>query len=167
MSLNADPSRERKCRGKSVFTRWLEMIWVYVWLGVTAGSLILEFITNEMVSIWFAGGGVVAMILAACGLSWYIHLPVFIVFSLVLMLSFRKLVMKKLDRGDVKTNADAILGKEYKLLTPIGFNEPGTIKVSGIIWDAITEDEEKSVPEGTMVRIKDIKGNKYIVEEVK
>ena len=143
------------------------MTWVYVWLAVTAGSLIIEFTTNEMVSIWFAGGGVVSMILAACGLSWYIHLPVFIVLSLLLMLAFRRLVMKKLDKGDVKTNADAILGKEYKLLTAINMHEPGTIKVNGVIWNAVTEEEEKCVPEGTTVRIKDIKGNKYIVEEVK
>jgi len=52
------------------------MIWV--WLGVTAVSLILEFITMEMASIWFVAGGIIGMILAACGVSWEIQLIVFI-----------------------------------------------------------------------------------------
>ena len=143
------------------------MVWVYVWLGITAGALILEFVTNQMVSIWFAGGGVVAMVLAAVGLDWYIHLPVFIALSLVLMLSFRKMVLKKFDNGDVRTNADAILGKDYKLLTAITFDTPGTIKVNDVIWNAVAAEEGKEIPEGAIVRIIDIRGNKYIVEEVK
>ena len=72
------------------------MIWLYIGLGVTALALIVEFITNDMISIWFAGGGLVAMIISAFGVSWYVHLPVFIVLSMVLLLSFRKIVLKYL-----------------------------------------------------------------------
>ena len=61
------------------------MAWTYVWLGVTAVALIVEFITSDLLSIWFAGGGIIAMILALCGLSWYVHLPIFIVLSFVLL----------------------------------------------------------------------------------
>lgn len=143
------------------------MVWVYVWLGVTAGALILEFVTNDIVSIWFAGGGLISMILAACGLQYYIHLPAFVAVSLALLFLFRKLVMKKLDNATIATNADAILGKDYMLLTAIGFNEPGTIKVNDVIWNAVAKEEGIAIPEGTLVRIVDIKGNKYVVEEVK
>ena len=31
-------------------------MWIYVWLMITATSLILEFITTDMLCIWFAGG---------------------------------------------------------------------------------------------------------------
>ncbi len=143
------------------------MTWTYVWLGVTAVALMLEFLTSDLLSIWFAGGGIVAMILALCGLSWYVHLPVFIVLSFVLLLSFRKVVMKYLNKGDAHTNADAAIGKEYKLLTPISLNEAGSIKVNDVVWSAVTENEGESVSEGTLVKVKYIKGNKYIVEVVK
>lgn len=140
-------------------------MWLYIWLGITALALIVEFITSEMVSIWFVGGGLVALLLAGLGLEWYIHVPAFIVVSVILMLCFRKLVMKKLSGNVVRTNADSVIGKEFELLSDIGFNKAGEIKVSGVIWSAVTEDENAEIPAGKKVIVEKIEGNKYIVKE--
>lgn len=140
-------------------------MWLYIWLAVTAAALIIEFMTSELVSVWFVGGGLVAMLLAGLGLDWYIHVPAFIVISFVLMLCFRRLVMKKLNRGEVKTNAETFIGKDYELLTAIGFNQAGSIKINGVVWTAVTEDENAEIPAGTKVIIERIEGNKYIVKE--
>nr|MBO4517603.1 NfeD family protein [Clostridia bacterium] len=140
-------------------------MWVYIWLGITAAALVIEFMTTEMVSVWFAGGGVVAMVLAGVGLDWYFHLPAFIAVSFALMLCFRRLVMAKLNKGDVKTNADSVIGKEFILLSDIGFNKAGTIKVNGVVWTAITEEESAEIPAGKIVVVERIEGNKYIVKE--
>ena len=142
-------------------------MWLYIWLAVTAAALIIEFITTEMVSVWFVGGGLVAMLLAGLGLDWYFHVPAFIVISLVLMLCFRKLVMKKLNKGTVRTNEETVIGKEVVLLSAIGFNNPGSIKVNGVVWTAVAEDENASIAEGTRVIVERIEGNKYIVKEIK
>ncbi len=141
-------------------------MWIYAWLAVTAIALVIEFCTNEMVSIWFAGGGLVALILSACGVPWMISLPVFIVLSLVLLLSFRKIVMKFLNKGDARTNADSAIGEEFALLSSIEFNKPGTIKINDIVWNVTTEKQGESVTEGTIVKVLALKGNKYIVETV-
>ncbi|MBQ3492822.1 MAG: NfeD family protein [Clostridia bacterium] len=142
------------------------MAWLYVWLGITAVALVIEFITSEMVSIWFAGGGLIAMIISAFGVEWYVHVPVFIALSLTLLLSFRKMALKYLDKGDIRTNADSAIGKEFTLLSPISFNQAGTIKINDVIWSVITENANESLSEGTIVRVKSLKGNKYIVEKV-
>lgn len=139
-------------------------MWIYIWLGITAAALVFEFITSEMVSIWFVGGGLIAMLLAGLGLDWYFHVPAFIVVSFILMLCFRSLVMKKLKGKEVKTNAETAIGREYELIDGIGFNSMGTIKINGIIWSAIAEDENAEIPAGTKVIVKKIEGNKYIVE---
>ena len=141
-------------------------MWIYIWLAVTAAALIIEFITSEMVSVWFVGGGLVAILLAGLDLNWYFHVPAFIVVSLVLMLCFRKLVMKKLNKGDVKTNAETVIGKEFELLTPIGFNSAGSIKVNGIIWTAVAENDDAKIAAGVKVVVLRIEGNKYIVKEI-
>lgn len=143
------------------------MVWLYVWLAVTIIALVVEFLTSDMISIWFAGGGLVAMILAAFKLQWYIHFPVFLVLSFVLLLCFRKSVMKHLDKGKVFTNADAVFGKEYKLLTAISLNNPGTIKVNDIVWNVVCQDDFAEIEAGALVKVIEIKGNKYVVEEVK
>ena len=142
------------------------IMWLYIWLGVTALALIIEFITSEMVSVWFVGGGLVALLLAGIGLDWYFHVPAFIVVSVALMLCFRNLVMKKLNKNTVRTNADSVIGKEFELLSDIGFNKAGEIKVKGIIWTAVTEDENAVIPAGTKVVVERIEGNKYIVKEI-
>lgn len=142
-------------------------MWIYIWLAVTAAALIIEFITSEMVSVWFVGGGLVAMVLAGVGLDWYIHVPAFIVISLVLMLCFRSLVMKKLKGKEVRTNAETVIGKEFELIDGIGFNKMGSIKINGVVWSAIAENENAEIPAGTKVVIKNIQGNKYLVEEIK
>ena len=140
-------------------------MWLYIWLAVTAAALILEFVTADVVSVWFVGGGLVAMLLAGLGLDWYVHVPAFIVVSFAMMLCFRRLVMKKLNKDEIKTNAETAIGKEYELLTPIGFNQAGSIKINGVVWSAVTEDENAEIPAGTKVILERIEGNKYIVRE--
>ena len=141
-------------------------MWLYFWLILTAIALILEFVTNEMLSIWFAGGGLIAIILSACNVPWVITMPVFIVVSLVLLICFRKIVMKYLNKGDARTNADSAIGKEFALLTPIEFNTPGTIKINDVVWNVTTEAQGETITQGTIVRVLSLKGNKYIVEKV-
>lgn len=140
-------------------------MWLYIWLAVTAAALIIEFITSEMVSVWFVGGGLIAMLLAGIGLNWYFHVPAFIVVSFVLMLCFRRLVMQKLNKAAEKTNAETVIGKEFELLSDIKFNEAGSIKVNGVVWTAIAEDEHTEIPAGKIVVVLKIEGNKYIVKE--
>lgn len=140
------------------------MIWLYIWLAVTAVAVIVEFLTNELVSVWFIGGGVVAAILAGAGLEWYYHVPAFIVVSLVMLLCLRDAAVKRLNRGGSRTNAETVIGKEFELLSDIGFNSPGTIKINDVIWNAVTEDG-KNIEKGKKVIILRIEGNKYIVKE--
>lgn len=140
-------------------------MWIYAWLAITAAALIVEFITSEMVSVWFVGGGLVALLLAGVGLGWYFHVPAFIVVSFVLMLCFRRLVMQKLNKKTERTNAETVIGKEFELLSDIKFNEAGSIKVNGVVWTAIAENEHTEIPAGKTVIIEKIEGNKYIVKE--
>lgn len=139
------------------------MIWV--WLGVTAVSLILEFITMEMASIWFVAGGIIGMILAACGVSWEIQLIVFILVSMILLLSLRKIALKVLLKNDnTKTNVNGEVGKKFKLLSDITDDEPGTIKINDVIWKVVSINGEE-IKKGATIEIVEIKGNKYIVKK--
>lgn len=141
-------------------------MWVYVWLGVTVLALVVEFFTNDLLSVWFAGGGIVALIISAFNVPWYVHVPVFLAVSFVLLLCLRKIAVKHFSKGDTKINADSAIGKIYVLTSPIAFNQPGTIKINDVVWSAISEDNTP-IEQGRKVKVLDIKGNKYIVEEVK
>lgn len=142
------------------------MIWF--WLAAVVVCIALELVTYEMVAVWFIPSGIICMILEACGVDVLVQIVVFIIISLVLMLTLRKMVLKYLTKtgDDNKTNLDTIIGKEFRLLTPIALNQPGTIKVSGTEWNAVTTNEEDELPEKTLVKVTAIKGNKLIVEEI-
>ena len=57
-------------------------------------------------------------------------------------------------------------GGDYKvnIVKPISFGNPGEIRINDVVWTAITADENESVPQGAVVTVKALKGNKYIVE---
>ena len=139
------------------------MIWI--WLGVIVLSLVVEFVSFDMVSIWFAAGGIVSLILSACGASLTWQLIFFIVVALALLLSLRKIALKYLQKGDnFKSNTDSLVGKKYKLLKAINDDEKGSIKINDVELTAVTEDDS-TIEKGEMVEIVKIKGNKVIVKK--
>ena len=140
------------------------MLWVYIWLGVVALTMVLEFITMELVSIWISLGALVAMILAACGVGYEIQIIVAIVVSIGCILGLRRVTLKLLNKNKDKTNMDLIIGVKTKLLTPITKDEMGSVKHNGITYSSITENGTE-VAEGEYVVIQEIKGNKLIVKK--
>ncbi len=138
-------------------------MWVWIWLAVVVLSLVIEFITFEFVTIWFSVGGLVALILAACGVGPAIHISVFSAISIVCLLGFRNLALKYLLKNKENTNTDLIINKAYKLLTPIKSDSMGTIKVNDITWNVTTQDGSE-IEEGARVITIEIQGNKMIVK---
>lgn len=142
----------------------MEMIWI--WLAIVAVSLVVEFLTWDLTSIWFAAAGLVSLIMSAIeGISWVWQLVVFIVLSAVLMIFVRQICRKILLKSDVKTNADANVGKKIPLLKGISKNENGEIKLNDVIWTAKSQNDEE-IAEGSEVEIIAIEGNKMIVKKV-
>lgn len=142
-------------------------MWIWIWLAVTCLALIIEFATLEMVSIWFSIGGLVALILAACNLSYAVQLIAFVAVSLVMLLSFRGVTLKYLVKEKSGTNIiDSVIGQKHKLLSEISFDAPGSLVINGITWTAIDE-EKNEIPAGELVEVLRIEGNKLIVKKVK
>lgn len=141
------------------------MLNLWIWLGITVVSLVLEFITMEMVSIWFVLGGVVAMILSAIHVDLVWQIVAFIVVSVILILCCRRVALKLIGKGDnTKTNAESDLGKAFKLLTAITRDQKGTIKINGVVWNVSAENDEE-IAEGEVVELLRLEGNKYIVSK--
>jgi len=142
------------------------MTWLYVWLGVTVATLILEFVTFDLVSVWVSVGAFVAMILAACKVGYEIQIVVMVVVSVGCILGLRKITLKWLTKNNEKTNMDLVVGKRVKLLTKITQDELGTVKLNGITYSAKSSNNEE-ILENEYVVIEKIEGNKLIVKKEK
>lgn len=137
--------------------------WLWIWLGVIALSLILEFVTMELVSIWFVAGGLIAIILEATGAVGYeIQIAVFLVVSIVLLISLRKVTMKLFSKDNTKTNYSSFIGETFELSKSITKTQPGEVKINGIVWTAVSENKEE-IEAGLEIVVKEVKGNKIVV----
>lgn len=142
------------------------MTWLYIWLGVVVATLILEFVTMELVSIWISLGALVAMILSipSFKIPLEVQIIVAIVISIVCILFLRKITLKFFNKNKEKTNMDLIIGTKAKLITPITKDSMGSLKHNGIEYSAICENDEE-INEGEYVIIEKIQGNKFIVKK--
>lgn len=144
----------------------VKMVEVYVWLGILAISVILEFLTLDLVSIWVALGSLIAMILALCGVQLIYQIISAGVVSIACILCLRRFCLKFLNKDKSKTNLDMAVGVRTKLLKSIGLDDRGEIKYNGIIWTAMTDDDEE-IEQGELVEIVKVNGNKMVVKKVK
>ena len=142
------------------------MTWVYIWLGVVALSIIIEFVTTDLVSVWFIFGGLLAMILALVDVDLIWQLVAFIALSAILLALCRKPILKVLGNNKESTNADSLVGREFVLLTPISFNVAGSVKSGDVVWTADTASDGEEIAAGETVRVVRITGNRPIVEKV-
>ncbi|MGN0537890.1 MAG: NfeD family protein [Acutalibacteraceae bacterium] len=143
----------------------MDMIWV--WLGIIVVACFLECATAvQLVSIWAALGGLVALIACLCGIPTEIQIILFFVVTVIALVLTRPLVKKFLKSNDIPTNADMCIGQVGKVISRIqGKNVRGQVRVLGTTWTAVSESDVL-IPEGSEVRIQRIEGVKLIVEPI-
>ena len=138
-----------------------EMAWV--WLGVLVIFAIVEASTVTLVSIWFVGGSLAALIAALLGAEIWLQVALFLAVSTILLISFRPLLKKFHQPKKVQTNAPANIGKLAIVTEAIdNLQGLGAVKLSGLTWTARSESD-KGIEAGTVVRVKRIEGVKLFV----
>lgn len=135
---------------------------IIAWLIVLVACLGIEVATVALVTIWFAGGALAAMIVAMITDSIVASLITFFVVSILLLIFTRPMVVK-MNRKRTKTNVEAVIGKECKVTESIdNFNETGTVVLNGLEWTARSK-EGTVIPAGTRVKICSVSGVKVFV----
>ena len=137
---------------------------VILWIVVFVIMLVAEAATAGLISLWFAGGALLAMAAALLGAALIWQLVIFVVASGVLMALIYPRAKKKLrDMEFTPTNADRIIGMDGVLTEAIDpLAGTGAVRVDGKIWTARSEDSEV-VPAGAVVTVLRIEGVRAIV----
>ncbi|MDY2727719.1 MAG: NfeD family protein [Candidatus Onthovivens sp.] len=144
----------------------MEQYMVYIWLAVLVITIVIEAFTVELVSIWISGGALISMILSLIdGIPYWVEIIVCIVSSVLLLIIFRPLLMKRLKKIDRRTNADSMIGVKCSVIQDITPLEHGKVSLNGVSRTAICQDESATIKSGAIVEIVAIEGNKLIVKE--
>jgi membrane protein implicated in regulation of membrane protease activity len=136
---------------------------IWLWLGIFVGALAFEFITADMVSIWFSLGAVPSFILALFQVNPVIQVIAFVVVTAVLLLFTRPVVIKYFKVNEIKTNVDSVIGQEGVVLTKITPNTIGRVQLRAQEWSAISRDE---IEVDDKVRVLDVEGVKLVVKKI-
>ena len=135
-----------------------------LWLALLIVFAVLEASTVSLVSIWFMGGALTALIAALCGAEIWLQIILFFVVSIALLLCLRPLSKKLLKKRKVATNADSNIGKTAVVTETIdNLRGTGAVKISGVEWSSRSVDDSV-LEKDAVVRILRIEGVKVCVE---
>ena len=142
-------------------------VMIFIWLGLILLFGVIEGLSAQLTSVWFAAGALVAFLLAVLGVkNWVIQVIVFVLVSLIALILTRPLVKKIIAKRTEPTNADRNIGEEAIVTVTIDNVEgKGEVIVKGVPWTARSESNFP-IPKDSRVRVKKIEGVKLIVEPI-
>ena len=139
------------------------IVMVAVWTAITIAAVVIEVVTPQLVSIWFAIAGAVCIGLAFVpGLPFWANIIIFAVLSVILLFTLRPTLSKLLKKDkDLKTNVDSLVGLKVRMIKESNFDELGQAKVGDVVWSVKSRDGE-TLAEGKIVEVVEVDGNKLI-----
>lgn len=136
-----------------------------MWTIVLVIAVIVEAITVDLVSIWFAVGAVVALIGDALGLNQTLQVVIFAIVSIITIIATRPLSKKYLRGNITKTNLDRVIGKHCLVTETITADNKGEVKVMGTLWMASSLSNE-TIEVGQYAEVVSIEGAHVIVKKI-
>lgn len=124
------------------------------WAVVAVACLILELTAGDFFIICFSIGAAFAAVTAALGGGIYLQLVAFAVFTLISLFWVRPFAKRYLQKGGDSrvSNADALMGRQGRVVEAIKANGSGRVQIDGDIWKAVT-NEDVDIPVGANVRV--------------
>jgi len=134
-----------------------------LWIIVTLVAMVVEIVTQALVSAWFAVAGFATMILAYLGFPLPAQLICFFVVSIFSFVFIRRYLIPYTQVKVVPTNVDRLIGQEAQVTKELPIRGRGEVRVNGQYWTALCDDPETSVPANGRVLIRSIQGATLIV----
>ena len=137
-----------------------------IWLGLAVLAAAVEAATPQLVSIWFAVGGVAACITSLFVDLLWIQIIVFVAVTGVALILTRPLAKKLREKNVAHTNSDRYVGQEGVVIAAID-NDSAVcqVRVGSSVWTARSADGSP-IPEGAKVTVTAIEGVKLIVRSL-
>ena len=134
-----------------------------IWLVLMVIFLVLEAVTVVTVSLWFAVGALVALLVSLIGLELWVQIVLFFIVSAVLLACLRPMVQRHFNPKLSRTNVDALIGSKGYVTADIdNISAAGQVKLGGMEWSARSANG-LPIPAGTLVKVSYIEGVKAYV----
>lgn len=139
---------------------------VIVWLVILIILVVIEIFTLGLTTIWFAGGALVAILVAALGGPVWLQIIIAAVVSAVLLFFTRPIAMRYFNRDRERTNAESLVGRQAIVVSEINnLQGIGQVTINGMEWTARSIMDGQIIEPGEVVIIRGINGVKLLVED--
>ena len=133
------------------------------WLILAIGFTIIEFGTVSLISIWFVGGALAALITSLLSLELWVQIVVFVAVSALLLLLLRPFLKRFVNPHKVKTNVDALIGQRAMVTQTIdNLAAIGEVRLGGNLWTARSVNDA-AIAVGSVVTVRSVEGVKLMV----
>lgn len=138
-----------------------------MWLVICIVLVIIEAVTMNLTTIWFAIGGFVAYLTGFVGAGFWGQFFVFVIVSLLMLFFTRPVARKYLNKDRIKTNAESLIGQIAQTTSCLNNREGfGSAVINGQEWSAISSDDNIIIEKGEDVEILEVRGVKLVVQKV-
>lgn len=135
------------------------------WLIAVVALVVIELATLGLTTIWFAAGALVATVAAALGAPLFVQIALFMIVSVLVLIFVRPFAVKFFNQDREKTNVDSMLGQKGIVTAQIdNLQAAGQVTLNGMEWTARAVSDDRVIPEGSVVIVRDIQGVKLIVD---
>lgn len=129
------------------------------WLALAVVFGVFELVSLDLFLVMLAGGAVVGAATALVGGPIPLQVVLAMITAVGLLGVIRPSVVRRLHSGpDLKTGADALIGKRATVLRELVHGTPGRVKIGGEEWTAEPYDEDDRIEAGEVVDVVQIKG---------
>ena len=134
-----------------------------LWASVIIIAVIIEAGSFQFISVWFALGGIVALIADIAGASFGVQFALFTVSSVIFLIIGFPLGRKLADFKKTSTNFEMNIGKTATVIEEINSAQStGRVRLNGVDWIAVSADGS-IIPKDSAVVVSEIKGTKLTV----
>lgn len=130
----------------------MEYIWM-IWIALSIICLIIEINSGDFFVCCFAIGALGGMVAALCDSQIWIQILVWAAVSMLSLLFIRPALLRKFHESGEKrvSNADALIGREGRVIADIPADGYGYVKIDGDEWRSVSQGVD--IPKGTKVSV--------------
>ena len=138
--------------------------WV-IWLIAAAIFGLGEIATTGFFLAPFAGGALVAAVLAAVGAGAVLTWAVFVVASVALLGALRPLALShRRQPARLRTGTAALVGRSGTVVEQVALDR-GCVRIDGDVWTARPYDDDETYEPGQRVQVIEIRGATALISD--
>ena len=142
------------------------MVYGWIWIAVIVLAVVVEVLTDQLVSIWFAPAAVVATVLDFLDVDIIWQVLAFLVVSAIGIIVAKVFLKKNKLSPESKTNVDAVIGERCVVTERIDtFAGCGQAKVKGQVWSARGSSVDDTFEVGEILDVVAVEGVKLVCKK--